>query len=486
MERHKQQSRPAEDVLARYAYSLETGFQNRSAAALLSFITLLAAVIRVLYVSSKSLSLDEGFSVYMSHTSSAGFWSIIWNGELNMALYYALLRVWLHVGTTEFVIRLLSVLFGILTIPVVYFLALRLFGRIQAAGAALLLALHPFHVALSQTARGYSLVVLLISLSSLFFLRTLASPNALNGSVYALLSALAIYSQFFASLVILAQLLSLLVLRQRRHPWPTLLRSIALLIVLLLPIVVFLLRGVHSQLGWVEPLSSEQVVSVFYALTLPKNRSLVYLVLWIGAIGAAIRQSTLVASPWPTWFCASWIAVPFAFTASLSLLRPAMVPRFLAVLIPAAVLLAAAGLAFYRQRFPLIMVLILAIAVLFSVKSIRFYFRHSDLNEDWRGATEYIFANVGAGDDVIVLPPYARFTFDYYRQHASSTSPPFFVKSALTQAYMTPQPRHIWIIISGFVKDHIQSGASSLEGYCQESEHEFAGVKVQRLRRCDD
>ena len=70
-------------------------------------------------------------------------------------------------------------------------------------------------------------MVLLISLSSLFFLRTLASPNALNGSVYALLSALAIYSHLFASLVILAQLLSLVVLRQRRHPWPTLLRSIA-------------------------------------------------------------------------------------------------------------------------------------------------------------------------------------------------------------------------------------------------------------------
>jgi mannosyltransferase len=484
MERHKQQSRPAEEVLARYAYSLETGFRDRSAAALLTFISLLAAVVRLLYVSSKSLSLDEGFSVYMSHTSSAGFWSIIWNGELNMALYYVLLRLWLHVGTTEFVIRLLSVLFGILTIPVVYFLALRLFGRIQAAGAALLLALHPFHVALSQTARGYSLVVLLISLSSLFFLRTLASPNALNGSFYALLSALAIYSQFFACLVILAQLLSLVGLR--KPPWPTLLRSIALLTVLLLPIVVFLLRGVHSQLGWVEPLSREQVVSVFCALTLPKNRSLVYLVLWIGAIGAAIRQSALVSSSWPNWFSASWIAVPFAFTASLSLLRPAMVPRFLAVCIPAAVLLAAAGLAFYRQRFPLIMVLILAIAVLFSVKSIRFYFRHSDLNEDWRGATGYIFANVAAGDDVIVLPPYARFTFDYYRQHASAKSPPFFVKSALTQAYMTPQPRHIWIIISGFVKDHIRSGASSPEGYCPESEHEFAGVKVQRLKRCND
>jgi hypothetical protein len=404
MDRHEHQSRHTEDVSARYAHSPETGLLDRSAAASLGFITLLAIVVRLLYVSSKSLSLDEGFSVYLSHTNSARFWSIIWNDELNMALYYALLRLWLHVGTTEFIIRLLSVLFGILTIPAVYFLALRLFGRIEAAGSALLLALHPFHVELSQSARGYSLVILLTSISSLFFLRTLESPNTLNGSVYALLSAFAIYSQFFASLGILAQLLSLAVLRHPRNPWPTLQRSIALLSVLLLPILFFLLHGVHTQLGWVEPLSRDQILSVLYALTLPKNRSLVYLVLWMGAIGAAVRKSALTASSWPNWFSVLWIAVPFAFTAILSLLRPAMVPRFLAVCIPAAVLLAAAGLGFYKQRFPLIMVLVLGLAVLFSVKSIRFYYRHPDLNEDWRGATGYILANVGAGDDVIFCP----------------------------------------------------------------------------------
>lgn len=466
--------------------SPSTRFLDRSSTILLSSITLLGAVLRLLYLSSKSLSLDEGFSVYLARTNSAEFLSTIWHGELNMAPYYALLRMWIHLGSTEFVIRALSVLFGVSTIPVIYFLALRLFGRTAAAFAVLMLALHPFHVALSQTARGYSLAILLVSLSLLFFLRTLDSPSGPNVSAYALFSALAICSQFFAALVILAQWLSLVALRQRRLPWATLLCSAALLTVLLLPLVLFLFHGVHSQIAWVQPLARDQVISALYALTLPQSRCLVYVVFWIGAVAAAIRLPAISTSSWPYWFVALCIAVPFALTVVLSLLQPAMVPRFLSVCIPAVVLFAAAGMEFYKRRFPLVMVLLLVLAVLFSVTSIRFYYRHRDLNEDWRGATEYVVASVRAGDDVIVLPAYARFSFDYYREHAVTQSPPYVVTSSLPEALSGTQPGSIWIIISGFVKDHKEGDAPNFAGYCPKSERNFAGVKVQLLRSCNN
>ena len=45
-----------------------------------------------------------------------------------MAAYYVLLRPWLHFGYGEAIVRLLSVLPGVLSIPLMYVLGRRLFG----------------------------------------------------------------------------------------------------------------------------------------------------------------------------------------------------------------------------------------------------------------------------------------------------------------------------------------------------------------------
>lgn len=458
---------------------------NRTAAASLGAITLLGALLRLLYVSSKSLSLDEGFSLHLAQTSSSEFFSTLWRSELNMTLYYALLRCWFHLGSSEFSIRVLSVLFGVATIPVVFSLAQRLFGRGTAVFSALLLALHPFHLSLSQAARGYALAILLCSGSSLFFVRLLDEPTPWNGFLYALLSALAIYSQFFAALVIVAQWLSFPALR-RSLPWKALLRSATAFTILLIPLLLFLLHGVHSQIAWVQPLSREQVLSVISALTLPNARSLAYVVLWISAVAAAVRLSKTSGEVWSFWFCASWLGVPFVFTVLLSLLQPAMVSRFLSISVPAAVLLAAAGLDFLLRTSRVTMTLLLAIALFFSVSAIRFYYRHRDLNEDWRTATAYVLANAGDGDQVVVLPAYARYTFDYYREGALTSSPSVFVTSDSSHISGDNGSRNLWIVRSGFVKDNTEADAHIFASYCSRSEHDFAAVKVQLLTSCSD
>src|SRR5450631_530940 len=196
-------------------------------------LTALAAVLRTLYLSSKSLSLDEGFSAFLARTSFAEFTHRVWTNELNMALYYGLLRIWMHLGTSEFTMRMLSVAFGVATVPVIYFLGLRLFNRRTAIVASLLMTLHPAHVALSQDARSYSLAVLLVSLSSLLFLRTLQNPSLSNWSAYAIVAALAVYAHFFAALGILAQMFSLLIANADWSTWKAFLKAAFLLSALL-------------------------------------------------------------------------------------------------------------------------------------------------------------------------------------------------------------------------------------------------------------
>jgi mannosyltransferase len=93
-------------------------------------------------------------------------------------LYYALAWLWTQVtGTGEFGLRSLSALAGVATVPVAYLLGAELRGRRTGLVAAALVAVNPMLLWYSQEARGYALMVLLTSLSLLYFLRATDVPS---------------------------------------------------------------------------------------------------------------------------------------------------------------------------------------------------------------------------------------------------------------------------------------------------------------------
>jgi uncharacterized membrane protein len=97
--------------------------------------------------------------------------------------------------------RLLSVVAGTLTIPVLYVLARRLLPAPAALTATGLLALAPVHLWYSQEARQYALMTLLVALSYLAliaFHQTLARRWALAYAVATLAAIYCAYSAVFA------------------------------------------------------------------------------------------------------------------------------------------------------------------------------------------------------------------------------------------------------------------------------------------------
>jgi uncharacterized membrane protein len=157
-----------------------------------------AVFLRLLYLGQDSLWWDELASI----AYSGGDWQDFWRWEiqsesLNQVLYYLLLRFWLYLGESEFAIRSLSVIASVATVIAVFALGKRLFDVQTGLIAALILAVHAFHIEFSQEARGYSLLTLLVTLSSLFFVKSIERPSWGNWAGYALTSALAGYSHFF-------------------------------------------------------------------------------------------------------------------------------------------------------------------------------------------------------------------------------------------------------------------------------------------------
>ncbi|WP_019498073.1 glycosyltransferase family 39 protein [Pseudanabaena sp. PCC 6802] len=130
-------------------------------------------------------------------------------------LYYLMSRAWMQVfGSDIAMMRLLAVLISLLSLPLIYSLALELFSsRPIALTSVALLALSPFDVLFAQIARQYSLLTVTTIASSLCLLRAMRLKRVSSWSVYAATNALGLYTHPFFSFTIIGHGIYLLLLQ---------------------------------------------------------------------------------------------------------------------------------------------------------------------------------------------------------------------------------------------------------------------------------
>jgi len=163
-------------------------------------LTALGASIRFSTLGLQSYRHDEAVTAgrvlasSLSHTMHE-----VWAGESTPPLYYFLAWLWMHpFGVHEVGLRSLSALFGTATIPVAYLIGRELVGRRTGFALAAIVAVNPMLVWYSQDARAYALLVLLSSLALLFFLRARRTASARDLAWWAVFSALALGTHYFA------------------------------------------------------------------------------------------------------------------------------------------------------------------------------------------------------------------------------------------------------------------------------------------------
>lgn len=150
--------------------------------------TVLGAVLRLYALTGQSLWVDEMLTWQMIRPGVPwGFFEQILDsiqGPLYMAVVWPLLRL----QDSALMLRLPAALAGIATIPLFGLVMSRLLGGRAARLAVLLLAVNPFHVWYSQEGRGYAFLVMFSVLMALAFM---AVARKRSGAVQALLFALA-------------------------------------------------------------------------------------------------------------------------------------------------------------------------------------------------------------------------------------------------------------------------------------------------------
>ncbi len=144
------------------------------AGGVLFVLTALSVFLRTRYLSGQ-FWMDEALSVGISSHSLTSIPGVL-RHDGSPPLYYLLLHIWMSAfGNSEADTHWMSVVFGVLTIPVGAWAAWSLFGRWAAFIAAVLFALNPFLTAYSQETRMYTLMALL---------GVLATVGLIHGFVY--------------------------------------------------------------------------------------------------------------------------------------------------------------------------------------------------------------------------------------------------------------------------------------------------------------
>ncbi len=186
----------------------------------LGAVLILAVGLRVTGLANESPWGDEAVTLTpLAAPSFAEFYAESANISPMYPVYYVFEYLWARCfGAEAHTIRGLSVLFGVLTIPVVWMTGRRLFGDRAALVAALFVALSPMHIRFSQEIRFYALSWFLVAVSSYCFVRLWHTPRSRRWRLfYAATSFMLLFTHPLNALVLPAHALALLLDSERRR-----------------------------------------------------------------------------------------------------------------------------------------------------------------------------------------------------------------------------------------------------------------------------
>jgi len=433
----------------------------------LSSFLLLAALLRLYRIDGQSLWYDEGVSAFMTTRGPMEIARAA-AADIHPPLYYWLLSAWAApFGNGESSLRGLSVLFGTTTVWVVWRLGRELFDEAVGLSAAGLLAISPLAIQYSQEVRMYALAALLATSSTWAYLAFTRSnpPRGRLAILYGLLAAALLYTHYYGVLVLGVHQLHLALTLAIHGRWRLLrpwLLGTALTAVLYVPWLPYALRqtGYYPGLGTPQPpyalaLDAVNVLSIGVATTRFSFRLGLLPFLALAAIGLAtrphdgarVRIADTAAEPRP-WgraprfpapgaraLLALWTVLPIGTIIVLSTSRPLYEPRFLMLVLPAWVILVAAGgvtlgrsvsRLLFAQPAPrgpaargaiagLLAVVALGLLLLPTARSLAaYYFDPTYARDDYRGLASTIQALERPDDAVVLTAPGQAEIFDYY------------------------------------------------------------------------
>lgn len=368
---------------------------TRAEARTIAAVTALAALLRFATLDIQSFWFDEAVTVDLLDQGLGGLLGDIPESESTPPLYYLLAWLWAQVfGLGEVGLRSFSALCGTAAVPLAWLAARELVSARAALAVAGLAAVNPLLVWYSQEARSYALLLLLGTVSLWLFARLLKRPTGRAAALWALASALALATHYFAVFAVVAEAAVLLALARPRRPIVLAAAGVGAAGACLLPLAVAQEGAGYAAFISGEPLAermAEVVKQLLLGFDSPVEPVSVGVVMAVALAGAALalrapddgdRRGIAIAG----WIGLAIVALPVA--AAIAGQDYVLTRNLILAWVPLAIV-AAAGLTGRRAGRAGLAALALA-GLLMLVSTAGVPVERAWQRENWRGAAEAI------------------------------------------------------------------------------------------------
>ncbi len=440
-------------------------------------IIILAFALRIYCLDHQSIWYDEGVSIYFANQNLKDLIAGV-SSDNHPPLHFFALHFWLKLaGQSEFSVRFLSLIGGVLSVPLLFKLGQELFSQKVGLLAAFLLSISPFHVWFSQEARMYTLAALL-GLASVYIFVLILRKGASSARCsfwfsYVVVSALGLYTHFYVAFIILFENVAFLawwILRQikrqtsnlalskvegvKRHESTnsesTNLRTWLLaqlcIVLLFLPWARFVATRVAADATYWEGAlgllaAAKETFTAFSVGHTLGGRAADLATLGFVALAAAgvlaslrerdngLQDLTDVKAPSALGIVFLYLFVPMSALFAISYHRPKFAPRYLLPALPAFCLLIAIGLGRLASSYKSLarrsrlagmaaltgLLCLLGFVSVASASSLaNYYFDNEYARADFRSVAEYIGSHAEPKDAIVLVGGHMLPAFAYY------------------------------------------------------------------------
>lgn len=432
---------------------------KRNHAIILSAIILLALILQFYHLGYKSLWIDEASSYYYSNQSIGDY---LLNQDLPIPpFYYIILHFFLFLGKSEFIIRLPSVIFGVLSIPIVYIIGKDFYEVQVGLLSAFMLAVSPTFVYYGQEGRMYTLFVFFSLLSLLFFYRALRKSDNKLWIGFIATNLLNIYTHYFAFLVIIVEILFVIVFFYKyKSVLVKFIGSLFVVLILFVPQLINLIAGMHVKLteyGSYAPLRwgynpdiffVPRIIFSFFYNSYSFINSIIVMILviiflyFLFPLYNQCRENTTLAI--------IWVFLP-VIAAFLLAFKINIVGRYLIFILPIYLIVVSAGLMIIKKKHTLLfIILFLLIAAANGHYLYNYYHSNFKYGDDYEFASIYIKNNLHEGDKIVSIPGFlVEEGFSYYGLNDVQKLPRYNISLEKIQEICSENPR-TWVIYTHY------------------------------------
>ncbi|MEX2030591.1 MAG: glycosyltransferase family 39 protein [Anaerolineales bacterium] len=365
---------------------------------MIPIFTVVAAGLRLYRLGEWSFWIDEAITYYRARDLA----------ELpilrrSVSLLLTQWALW-NLGDAEWVARLPSVIAGVVTVPVLYLVARRIFGNPVGLISAGLLALSPWHLYWSQNARFYAFLLLFHTLALFYFYRGLEENRPADLLVAAIFLGLGVLERPLALflLPVVGGYLSVLLMAGRRFRRPPGLR-VRNVAAFLFPATLLSAGLLTAFPAVVDPAQREQAFGWLNADPLwilagtARYTDLAVVCLAVAAMAVLVREGSRPGLLFGLNAWVPWVGAAVAAMLQYSANRYAFVALGSWLVLGAWGLHRVAASLWDRSRILSLAVVAVVVATPLSENALYFLYQNGN-RDDWKGAFEIIRRERKPGD----------------------------------------------------------------------------------------